>query len=77
MTITLTAINRYPIKGLNGEALQRVTLKAGQRLPGDRIFALAFGSAPWQATAPQWLPPRHFYSLRNEASRACSRNSRT
>lgn len=67
MTITLTAINRYPIKGLNGEALQRVTLKAGQRLPGDRIFALAFGSAPWQATAPQWLPPRHFYSLRNEA----------
>ncbi|HLS68812.1 MAG TPA: MOSC domain-containing protein [Kiloniellales bacterium] len=66
MSICLTAINRYPIKGLNQEPLQRVSLQASKRLPGDRIFALAHGSAPWQAATPQWLPPKHFYSLRNE-----------
>jgi len=66
MSISLRAAYRFPVKGLNGEPLERVTLESGKRLPGDRIFALAHGSAPWHAAEPQWLPPKYFYSLRSE-----------
>src|SRR5690554_301985 len=66
MTIRLRAIYRYPVKGLNGEPLDRIALEAGKRLPGDRAFALAHGSAPWQAGESQWLPPKFFHSLRSE-----------
>lgn len=66
MSISLRAIYRYPVKGLNGESLEQVPLEAGKRVPGDRLFALAHGSAPWDASGPRWLPPKYFYTLRNE-----------
>lgn len=62
----LQGLYRYPVKGLNGKALDRVALTSHARLPGDRRFALAHGSAPWEASLPRWLPPKHFYSLRSE-----------
>lgn len=62
----LQGLYRYPVKGLNGEALDRIALSSHARLPGDRRFALAHGSAPWKASVPRWLPPKHFYSLRSE-----------
>ena len=37
-------ICRYPLKGLNAEQLERVTLSPGAGLPHDRRFATAFFS---------------------------------
>lgn len=65
MGITLTALHRYPVKGLNAEELERVTLRPGQGIPGDRTYAMAHGAAPWDAAEPRWLPPKHFFTLRN------------
>jgi len=36
-------ICRYPVKGLNAEALERVVLTPGQGLPDDRRFGIAYG----------------------------------
>lgn len=40
---TVQQICRYPVKGLNAEVLESVTLAAGQGLPDDRRFAVAYG----------------------------------
>lgn len=41
----LAGIARYPIKGLNGEALSSVTLKRGRGVPGDRRFAFGIDAS--------------------------------
>lgn len=52
MSARLAAIQRYPVKGLSAESLERVRLRAGALLPGDRRFALVYGdpSAPGATT---------------------------
>ncbi len=54
---------RYPVKGLTAEALEDVTVEAGQMLPWDRAFALAQGDAPFDPAAPGWLQKTHFMCL--------------
>lgn len=66
MSITLTAVQRFPVKGLTAEVLPGMALRAGEGLPGDRAYALAHGSAPWDPASPQWLPPKYFFTLRSE-----------
>ncbi len=41
MTARLASIWRHPIKAVGREALEKVTLKTGQTLPGDRVWAVA------------------------------------
>ena len=63
MTGRLARIRRHPIKSAGGEDLARVNLTAGQRLPGDREWAvltepgerLAANRAP-----TEWLPKSAF-----------------
>jgi uncharacterized protein len=43
MSATVQQINRYVVKGLNAETLERVTLAPGQGVPDDRRFAIAYG----------------------------------
>ena len=43
MSTTVQQICRYPVKGLNGEPLERVTLTPGQGIPDDRRFVIAYG----------------------------------
>lgn len=43
MSITVQQICRYPVKGLNGEPLERVSLTPGEGVPEDRRFAIAYG----------------------------------
>ena len=43
MPVTVQQICRFPVKGLNAEALEQVTLTAGQGLPEDRRFGIAYG----------------------------------
>jgi len=60
-------IYRYPVKGLTAEALEEVTLAAGQCLPHDRRFALAQGDSPFDPAAPAWTPKHHFGCLARNA----------
>jgi len=59
----LVRILRYPVKGLNAEALERVVLEPGRRLPGDRRFAIAHGSAMTAGPITGWQPRDGFLML--------------
>ena len=61
---------RYPVKGLTAEALEQVTVAAGEMLPWDRAFALAQGDAPFDPAAPAWLQKTHFMCLMANARAA-------
>lgn len=63
MPITLADIRRYPVKGLNGGALEEIVLTPGEGLPHDRRFALAHASSQFDRSAPTWLPKKHFLNL--------------
>ncbi len=63
MTTTISAIYRYPVKGLSAEKLQRVALTPGECLPHDRRFALALGSTVFDPQRPEWLPKTRFIML--------------
>lgn len=56
-------ICRYPVKGLSGEDLDRVTLTAGRALPDDRRFAIARGSAKIDTANPGWASKDNFVTL--------------
>ena len=63
----VTAIYRYPIKGLSPELLTTVTLVPSATLPFDRVYAIENGPGPFDPTAPAHLPKIHFVMLmRNE-----------
>jgi len=63
MPVVLSAIFRYPVKGLAGEALSEADLSEGEALPHDRRFALAHGSTRFDAANPAWLPKTNFLML--------------
>ncbi len=63
MTITLADIRRYPVKGMNGTALDSAALEAGRGLPHDRRFALAPASSGVSRSDPKWMPKNHFLNL--------------
>jgi hypothetical protein len=75
MTISVVDICRYPVKGLNAESLERVTLAAGQGLPHDRRFAIAHGSTRFDREAPEWLPKTSFFMLMRDEKLALLRAS--
>jgi uncharacterized protein YcbX len=43
MPRTITALNRYPVKGLGAQALAQVRLEPGEGFPKDRCWALGNG----------------------------------
>jgi uncharacterized protein YcbX len=59
----LSALYRYPVKGLTPEPLQRVTLTAGATLPFDRAFAIENGPGRFDPAAPRHLPKINFLML--------------
>ena len=63
MAATVTAIYRYPVKGLSAEKLGRVALTPGECLPHDRRFAIALGSTLFDPEHPVWLSKTHFIML--------------
>ena len=56
MATAVTAIYRYPVKGLSAEKMNRVVLTPGECLPHDRRFAIALGSTRFDPEHPEWLP---------------------
>src|ERR1700732_5093717 len=63
MVTTVSAIYRYPVKGLSAEKMDRVTLMPGECLPHDRRFAIALGSTRFDPQHPEWLSKTHFIML--------------
>jgi uncharacterized protein YcbX len=63
MATTVTAIYRYPVKGLSAEKLDRVALVPGECLPHDQRFAIALGSTRFDPQRPEWLSKTHIIML--------------
>lgn len=67
MSARISAIYRYPVKGLSPEPLPQVTLSPGQTLPADRLYAIENGPSGFDPAAPQYFPKQRFLMLmRNE-----------
>ena len=67
MTPKLSAIYRYPIKGMTPQRLDRVTVTPGETLPYDRAWAIENGPGRFDEQAPKYLPKISFLMLmRNE-----------
>lgn len=58
MTASIAGLWRHPIKSHGREALDRITLTAGQTLPGDRLWAVAHERS--DATGSEWVHCGHF-----------------
>jgi uncharacterized protein YcbX len=59
----VSALYRYPVKGLSPEPLERASLSAGQTLPFDRAYAIENGPGRFDAAAPRHLPKICFLML--------------
>lgn len=70
MTITLTNIYRYPVKGLSAEPRREVDLVVDHGMPGDRRFALARGDTQLASTYLPWRPKQWFVVLMRDAELA-------
>ena len=67
MSARISAIYRYPVKGLSPEPLARVTLSPQQTLPADRLYAIENGPSGFDPAAPAYFPKAKFLMLmRNE-----------
>lgn len=67
LTGTVTALYRYPVKGLSPEPLAEMPLAAGEGLAHDRAYALALGTTAFDPAAPLPLAKTNFLMLaRNE-----------
>lgn len=63
MSATVARIQRFPVKGLSPEKLDRVAVGPAAMLPFDRAFALALGSTPFDPAHPQWMAKTNFLML--------------
>lgn len=59
----VTDLYRYPVKGLSGDALERVLIRqSGETFPDDRRYALLERSHEdkWNGDQPEWLHKENF-----------------
>ena len=70
MSIKISTIVRYPVKGLSPELLEKVRLSSAQCIPYDRRFALARASTLFDPQHPEWLPKTNFYMLMRDETLA-------
>ncbi|WP_128290926.1 MOSC domain-containing protein [Afifella aestuarii] len=61
--IKVTALYRYPVKGLSPERLSDATLEKGATMPFDRAFAIENGPSGFDPENPQHLPKIRFLML--------------
>jgi uncharacterized protein YcbX len=60
MSISVTQLLRYPVKGLRADVLNSVSLTANCGFPFDRHFAIAHAESKVSKTNPTWVPRRNF-----------------
>lgn len=59
----VTALYRFPVKGLSPEELHNVSLEAGGTMPWDRAFAIENGTADFDPEDPQYFHKTKFLML--------------
>nr|ADI19023.1 uncharacterized Fe-S protein [uncultured alpha proteobacterium HF0070_05I22] len=70
----IEALWRYPIKGVGGDSISRITLSVDQTMPGDRRYALSANSLKAEPTENDvWLKKAHFLQLMQTESLAALR----
>ena len=63
----IVALQRYPMKGMTADVLERVAVTAGETLPFDRAYAIENGAGRFDPDEPRHLPKINFLMLmRNE-----------
>jgi uncharacterized protein YcbX len=62
----ITAIYRYPVKGLTPEQLTGTTLSPGETLKSDRRYAIENGPSGFDPAEPKWLAKPHFLMLQRD-----------
>ena len=70
MTVSISAIYRYPVKGLSPEPLRSVTLTPGRCLLQDRRFAIALPATHFDPERPEWFAKTHFAMLMRDKTLA-------
>ena len=60
---TITALYRYPVKGLSPDALNTISCVAGETFPRDRAYAIENGPNRFDAANPKHLPKVAFLML--------------
>jgi len=63
MSVVVTDLFVYPVKGLSGQPLRKVAREPGCGIPGDRAFALARPDGRYVAGQRQALPKDQFMML--------------
>jgi uncharacterized protein YcbX len=71
----VSALYRYPVKGLTPESLENVGLKAGETLPFDRAYAIENGPGRFDPNAPRHLPKINFLMLMRDERLATLRSA--
>lgn len=59
-TTKITALWRWPVKGLGGQTLDKITVKAGELFPFDRAFAIENGPSDFDAANPVHIAKLRF-----------------
>ena len=62
----IKSIVRYPIKGLSGENIEKITLEKNQVLPGDREYAFSRSHVTYDRNNPTYLRKTNFLALVKE-----------
>ncbi len=57
---TVANLWRHPIKSHGREALDSITLSAGQTIPWDRHWAVTHATTKFDPAAPEWVSSRNF-----------------
>lgn len=68
--VTISRLNRFPVKGMSAELLSSVTLSNGEGIPGDRLYGFARYDSGFDPKNPEPLPKERFVVLVKEAALA-------
>jgi uncharacterized protein YcbX len=69
-TLSISRLNRFPVKGLSAEPITSVALRPAEGIPGDRLFGFARYNSGFDPSDPQPLPKDRFVVLLKEAELA-------
>ena len=71
---SISAIYRYPVKGLSPERLEKAELEPGGTMPWDRAFAIENGTADFDPANPRHFPKIKFLMLMRDERMATLRS---
>lgn len=60
---SISALWRFPVKGLKGQEIEAVTLKPSECFPFDRAYAIENGRTAFDPSNPKHLPKVNFLNL--------------